>query len=210
MTDEGFPLSDRSVKREVSNRQVQHAGAKWSLVTDQVHLADDELVTRDVVVHPGAVGVLALDDDDNVILIRQYRHPMAAELWEIPAGLLDTDGEDPWDTARRELFEEAHLLADEWHLLIDLFSSPGMSSEIVRIYLARGLHDVPEGDRHIQTEEERDMPVRKVPLDLACDWAVQGRLHNAMAVAGLLAAERARTTDWVSLREPATDWPGSR
>jgi len=210
VTSEVLGLSDRNAPREIAERVVRHKGSKWTLVTDRVRLSDDEVVSRDVVVHPGAVGVVALDDDENVVLIQQYRHPVGADLWEIPAGLLDADDEAAWDAAQRELFEEAQLYADDWRLLIDLYSSPGMSSEVVRIYLARGLRDVPPAERHRQTEEERDMPVRRVPLGQACDWATKGQLHNAMAVAGLLAAERARSGAWQGLRDATTEWPAPR
>jgi 8-oxo-dGTP pyrophosphatase MutT (NUDIX family) len=204
---EPVPLADRPARRDVLSQQVRHIGGKWSLVTDEVRLPDDVLVRRDVVVHPGAVGILALDDSDRVVLIRQYRHPVGAELWELPAGLLDVAEEGPLEAARRELFEEAHLVADEWHVLLDLYSSPGMSSEVVRVYLARQLHIVPESDRHMQTEEEADMPSRRVALTDACAWALGGQLHNAMAVAGLLAADRSRQQGWASLRPADTAWP---
>ncbi len=173
------------------------------MVTDSVELDGDVVVERDVVVHPGAVGIVALDDDERVVLIRQYRHAVQAQLWELPAGLLDEPGEDPLVGAQRELFEEAHLRADSWDLLIDLYSSPGMSSEVIRIFLARDLHEVAEHERHEQVDEERDMPSVRVPLDVACDLAMRGRIHNAMAVAGLLATERARASGWAGLRSVA-------
>ena len=81
-------------------------------------------------VHPGAVGVLALDEREQVVLVQQYRHPVAATFWELPAGLLDDDLNNPWATAQRELYEEAHLRANQWNLLLDLYASPGMSSEL--------------------------------------------------------------------------------
>lgn len=209
MNGEPPSLTDRPARLDVLGRQVRHVGSKWSLVTDEVRLPDDVVVSRDVVVHPGAVGILALDQQGLVVLIRQYRHPVGAELWELPAGLLDDASESPLDTARRELFEEAHLRADQWHVLLDLYSSPGMSSERVRVYLARGLSEVPEAERHIQTEEERDMSSRRVPLTQACAWALAGQLHNAMAVAGLLAADLSRRGGWSSLRPAGTAWPGA-
>lgn len=200
-------LADRTATRPVVQRETRHVGAKWSLVTDEVILPGDVAVKRDTVVHPGAVAILALDDDDHVVLVRQYRHPVGAELWELPAGLLDEDQENPLTTAQRELFEEAHLRADQWDVLVDLYSSPGMSSEIVRIYLARGLSEVPLSERHVQTEEEQNMPSQRVPLQLACDLVLADRLHNAMSVAGLLAAAQARHGKWSSLRPADTPWP---
>jgi ADP-ribose pyrophosphatase len=171
-----------------------------------VQLSTGETVHRDVVVHPGAVGVLALDERDRVVLVQQYRHPVAATLWELPAGLLDDELNDPWATAQRELFEEAHLRASEWHVLLDLLSSPGMSSEHIRVFLARGLSDVPEGERYTQTEEERDMPSTRVDLTQACQAALSGKIHNATTVAGVLAAQAAQQDQWRTLKPPNAEW----
>ena len=112
--------------------------------TDKVRMPDNDLAEREVVIHPGAVAVLALDDADQVLLIRQYRHPVGRLLWEIPAGLRDVAGEPPWATARRELLEEAGYRARDWRLLADYYSSPGFSTERLRVFLARDLEFVPE------------------------------------------------------------------
>ncbi len=104
---------------------------------------------RDVVVHPGAVGIIALDADERVLVVHQYRHPVGHRLVELPAGLLDVAGEPYLDAARRELYEEAHVRADQWSVLVDLFTSPGMTNESVRIFLAQGLSEVPEDERHV-------------------------------------------------------------
>jgi ADP-ribose pyrophosphatase len=199
-------VTDTFGQRPVASRTSRHRGGKWELVTDRVELSADESVLRDVVVHPGAVGVLALDDHERVVLIQQYRHPVAATLWELPAGLLDDNLNDPWATAQRELFEEAHLRATEWHVLLDLFSSPGMSSELIRIYLARNLTEVPTSERFEQTEEERDMRSIRMPLDEVCEAALAGHIHNAMAVAGVLAAQLSRARGWRSLQPPDSAW----
>jgi ADP-ribose pyrophosphatase len=210
LNDDQSALEDQPTQLEVRNRELQYQGAKWRLVTDDVKLSDDSVVRRDVVEHPGAVGVVALDNEDRVVLVQQYRHPVAATLWEVPAGLLDEEGETPLATAQRELFEEAHLHADQWHLLLDLYSSPGMSSEAVRVFLARDLSEVAHAERHEQTEEERDMPSVRVLLDQACEWVLQGRIHNALAVAGLLATQQHRQQGWAGLRDPASAWPWTR
>ena len=102
---------------------------------------------REVVEHYGAVAVLAIDDDGNVVLVYQYRHPLGRRLWELPAGLLDLGGEPPHMTAARELKEEAGLAADDWRVLVDLDSAPGFSDESVRVYLATGLTDVGRPER---------------------------------------------------------------
>ncbi|MCZ3387780.1 MAG: NUDIX hydrolase [Actinomycetia bacterium] len=192
----------------MTSRRERVVGAKWSVVTDRVLLDADTSVDRDVVVHPGAVGVVAIDHNGQVVVLRQYRHPVASHLWEIPAGLLDEPGESPWATAERELVEEAGLLADEWHTLMDLYSSPGMSSETIRVFLARGLSDVDPSDRPPRTDEERDLVVARVDLTDLVQRALAGHIHNALAVAGLLAAAESRRGDWASLLPPDHPWPG--
>ena len=183
--------------------------------TDVIEFADGSTATRDVVVHPGAVGVIALDAQDRVLLVRQYRHAVGQLLWEPPAGLLDEPGEDPLDAVKRELFEEAHHVAETWHVLVDAYTSPGMTDEAVRIYLARDVRPA-DGERHETVDEERDMLVRWVALDDAVTRVLAGRMHNPLAVMGLLATTAARMSGFTQLR-PAdaawpqmSDWPGSR
>jgi len=198
-------------------RSVQsfRSGRVIDVRTDVVGFADGGSATRDVVVHPGAVGIIALDDAERVLLIRQYRHPVGQLLWEPPAGLLDEPGEDPLVTARRELFEEAHHHAGRWNVLVDAFTSPGMTDEAVRIYLAREVRPA-EGEPHDRVDEERDMPVEWLPLDDVVARVLDGRLHNPLAVMGLLAAAEARRTGFDRLRPgdapwpQMSDWPGSR
>jgi ADP-ribose pyrophosphatase len=160
-----------------------------------------------VLVHTGAVGIVALDDQDRVLMVRQYRHPVRSYLWEPPAGLLDVDGEDPLETARRELAEEGDLRADEWHVLVDFYNSPGGSTEAFRCYLARDLHPVPEPERHEREGEERDMHTAWLPLDEARELVLAGRLHNPTAVTGVLAACAARDAGWSTLRPADSPWP---
>jgi ADP-ribose pyrophosphatase len=174
--------------------------------SDVVVLPDGSTATRDVVVHPGAVGIIALDETGRVLLVQQYRHTVGQLLWEPPAGLLDEPGEDPLAAAKRELFEEAHHCADRWDVLVDAFTSPGMTDEAIRIYLARDVRTADE-PRFEATDEERDMPVRWVPLDDAVDAVLQGRLHNPMAVMGLLATDRARDDAFAGLRPADAPWP---
>ena len=161
------PLRDRlEPRRPVLVRPSgPFAGRVWDVVTEEVDLGEGGVVTRDFVDHTGAVAVLALDDEDRVVLVQQYRHPVGAFEWELPAGLLDVDGEPAHLTAARELLEEADLVAGEWHLLLDHYASPGGSSEALRVFLARDLADVPDDERHERDAEELGMPVRRVPLD---------------------------------------------
>ena len=181
-------LADVAVSREVVSSTPRFAGTVWSVRTDVVNLGDGQQVSRDVITHPGAVGIIAIDDELRVLLVRQYRHPVAALLWEPPAGLLDIDGEDPLEAAARELYEEAGYRAAEWSVLVDAFTSPGGSNEAARIYLARDLSAVADDDRFYGDGEERDMPSRWVPLIDARDAVIDGRLHNSLAAMGILAA----------------------
>jgi 8-oxo-dGDP phosphatase len=160
-----------------------------------------EAVTRDVIAHPGSVGVLALDDDDRVLLIRQYRHAVGHLLWEAPAGLRDVAGEPLWKTAERELAEEAGYRAERWHTLVDTFTSPGMSDERKRIFLARGITEIPAGELDFErVHEEADMPAVWLPLDEAVAKVLAGDIHNPTAVAGVLAAHAARARGFRDLR----------
>ncbi|MBU2670144.1 NUDIX hydrolase [Actinoplanes bogorensis] len=155
---------------------------------------------RDVVHNKGAVGVVALDEVGRVVLIRQYRHAVGQRLWELPAGLRDVDGEEPALTAARELAEEADLQAAQYHLLVDLFTSPGFADESIRIFLARSLTPVPDADRFHRTDEEADLEIVWIDLDEAVAMIFRGEITNAAAVGGLLAAARARDEGWATLR----------
>jgi ADP-ribose pyrophosphatase len=171
-------------QRVVATEPRMH-GRVWDVVTDSVELPSGETVVRDVVLHPSAVAVLALDDDDRVLVVHQYRHPVRATLWELPAGLLDVPGEPPWETVRRELWEETNHEAADWAVLVDFLSSPGFCDEAVRIYLA---------------------PVAWVPLDRLCAGVLAGRLHNPTMAVGVLAAHAARGSGWSSVRPVDAPW----
>jgi 8-oxo-dGTP pyrophosphatase MutT (NUDIX family) len=169
--------------------------------TDKVRMPDHQLAERDVVIHPGAVGVLALDDACQVLVIRQYRHPVGRLLWEIPAGLRDVAGESPWATARRELLEEAGYRAREWRVLADYYSSPGFSTERLRVFLARDLEFVPEAERDFVPEgEETQLVLAWLPLDEAVRKVFAGELHNGVAALGIMAGYAARSEGFDRLR----------
>jgi 8-oxo-dGDP phosphatase len=178
-----------------------------SLRVDTVRMSDGTLAEREVVAHPGAVVIVALDDDDKVVLVNQYRHPVGRRLDELPAGLLDVADEPALAAAKRELAEEAALVAGDWHVLVDLYPSPGISSEAVRLYLARGLRAVAPADRFAPEHEELTLTVRRVGLAEAIDRAMAGELTNAAAVAGVFAAEHGLRTNWRSLRPADAPWP---
>jgi len=200
-------IADEPATLQVRSSRTVHHGMVWDVRRDAVDLGDGQTVTREVVDHTGAVGVVVLDAEDRVLLLRQYRHPVRSYLWEPPAGLLDVAGEDPQVAAARELAEEADLVADEWHVLVDFYNSPGGSTEAFRCYLARGLHEVPESERHQREYEERDMARAWVDLSEARELVLAGRLHNPTTVCGVLAAAAARDAGWATLRPADAPWP---
>ncbi|MFF4411920.1 NUDIX domain-containing protein [Streptosporangium sp. NPDC001559] len=181
---------------------VRHfSGRVITVVTDAVVMPDGEVVNRDYALHPGSVAVLALDDQDRVLLLRQYRHAAGHLLWELPAGLRDVEDEPLREAAARELAEEAGYRARTWHTLVDAFTSPGMTGERTRIFLARDLSLIPEGELDfVGRHEESDMPVVWIPLSDAVRRALAGMIHNSQAVAGILAAYAASADAFASLR----------
>lgn len=192
-------FEDQPVAHEIRGREVLGRGTFLTLIDEVVEFNGAEL-HREFVEHPGAVGVIAVDEDDRVLTIRQYRHPVRRRLWEVPAGLLDVVDEPLLVAAQRELAEEADLAASNWAVLLDLVSSPGMSNESVRVFLARGLTAVTS--TFTREAEEADMEVRWVPLDEVVQAAIDGRVQNAILIAGVLAAANARDRGWRDLRGP--------
>jgi len=194
-------LTDEPASWPVVSSAELARGRLVTLRTDKVRTPDDELAERDVVLHPGAVAVLALDDVQQVLLIRQYRHPVGRLLWEIPAGLRDVSGETPWATARRELLEEAGYRARDWRVLADYYTSPGFTTERLRVFLARDLEFVPEAERDFVPEaEEAQLLIAWLPLDEAVRKVFAGDLHNGVAALGVLAAYAARSEGFDGLR----------
>jgi 8-oxo-dGDP phosphatase len=170
--------------------------------SDKVRLPDDHYAERTVVTHPGAVAILALDDAQRVLMIRQYRHAVGRLLWEIPAGLQDTGGESPLQTAQRELLEETGYRASRWHTLLDYFSSPGYTTERIRIFLARGVEQAADNG-YVREHEEKYIVADWVPLAGAVRLALSGKLHNGPAIVGVLAGYAASSEEFSGLR-PAT------
>jgi len=201
-------LADQASPRPLLSSQTVYQGRIWNVISDAFVLEDGgEPLTRDYIDHPGAVAVLVMNDDGQVLLLRQYRHPVKMALWEIPAGLLDVQGEGFVAGAVRELAEEADLVASQWNVLADVFNSPGSSSEAIRIYLARGLSVVPEDQRHVRTDEEAEIQFRWVDLDDAVAAVLAGSLHNPSAVVGILAVAAARASGFADLRPADAPWP---
>jgi ADP-ribose pyrophosphatase len=168
---------------------------------DTVVMPDGGTAAREVVEHPGAVAVVALDHDDQVLMIKQYRHPAQAMLWEIPAGLRDVDGEPILATAQRELLEEAGYRASDWRVLVDFFSSPGISTERLRVFLARDLKAVPASERdYVPEHEEAFLTVAWIPLHAAVDAVLAGEMHNGVTAIGVLSATAANQAGFARLR----------
>lgn len=190
---------------EVVDSKTVFTGRVISVRVDDVRMSDGAVAAREIVAHPGAVAVVALDDDGNVVLVNQYRPAVRARLDELPAGLLDVSGESALDAAKRELAEEAGLAAAQWHVLLDLQTSPGMTDEAVRVYLARGLR--PVGEKFAAEHEELTLTASREPLAEAVRRVLAGGITNAIAAAGLLAAVHGRATEWRDLRAPDVPWP---
>jgi 8-oxo-dGTP pyrophosphatase MutT (NUDIX family) len=192
---------------ELVKRLEHFSGNVISLVSDEITMPGGGTAVRDWITHPGAVGVVALDDDDRVLLVYQYRQPVGRSLWELPAGLLDVEGERAALTAARELAEEADLRASRYEVLLDLLTSPGCSNEAIRIFVAKGLSPVPEAERHVREGEEATMTTRWFSLDEAVTMVLTGVIENAAAASGVLAAFAARSRGWQGLRPADAPWP---
>ncbi|WP_148574826.1 NUDIX domain-containing protein [Nocardioides caldifontis] len=144
---------------------------------------------RLVMEHPGAVVVLAVDDEERALVLRQYRHPTGTRFVELPAGLLDEPGEDPQVAAERELLEEGAVRADEWDHLNTLHTSPGINSERIEVYLARSLTAVPDRGGFEPQHEEADMTAEWVPVDELVDGVLERRLTDGPLATAVLTYE---------------------
>jgi ADP-ribose pyrophosphatase len=176
----------------VLGTETVYDGRVISVVRDTVAMPGGGDSVREVVRHPGAVAVVALTGDGEVVLLRQYRHPVGGYLWELPAGLRDAEGEAPLLTAQRELAEEVRMAAERWSLLTTTYSTPGFCDELVLVYLAEGLSDVDRPEGFTVEHEELDMTVELVPLAEAVQRVFDGAIRNSAAVIGLLAAAQHR------------------
>lgn len=182
-----LPLRDEPGQRPVAQRRMLHEGMVWDLVRDTVDFAAGVRFDREYIWHTGAVAVLAVDDADRVLLIRQYRHPVGHRLWEIPAGLLDLEGEPPHVAAARELSEETGYVPKQLHTLVDLRPSPGGTDEVIRVYLATGVSESQE--EFERTDEEAELVLRWAPLAEAVTAVLEGRITNGTTASALLALQ---------------------
>lgn len=182
--DDG-PLRDEAFEPEVLSSELVYEGRVWDVRSDRVRYGDTEIV-RQYVAHPGAVAILALDDQERVLLIQQYRHPIRHRDWELPAGLLDVPGEDPAAAARRELAEEADLIAAQWEPLVSSWTTPGGNDELIQVFLATGISAAESA--HAREDEEADIRLEWVPLADAVAAVLDGRMRNGILAIGVLAA----------------------
>jgi 8-oxo-dGTP pyrophosphatase MutT (NUDIX family) len=203
----GGEIADTPLDWPVQDSRTLVKGHIGTFVEDDIRTPDGKLITREYLKHPGAVGIIALDDHDRVALVRQYRHPVRQRLVEPPAGLMDVDGESGLVSAQRELAEEVGLAAATWHVLIDPYSSPGIIGEALRIFLARDLSPVDAPDGFEREGEEAHMDIVWATLDDLVEAILDGRLHNPSMVSGVLAAWTARARDgFASLRPADAPW----
>lgn len=187
MTEALENLRDEPFDPEVLQSDLVYKGWVWDVRSDRVRYGDGEIV-REYVDHTGAVAILALDDEGRVLLIQQYRHPIRHRDWELPAGLLDVEGEEPLEAARRELAEEADLVAAHWEPLVSSWTTPGGNDEMIHVFLATGIS--PASSAHDRADEEADIRVEWVPLADAVEAVLEGRMHNGILTIGVLAASQ--------------------
>jgi len=189
------------------DRLVIHRGHIVTFQEERIETPSGEVVKREIIDHPGSVAVIALDDEDRIAVVHQYRAPLEMRLVEPPAGLLDMRGEAPLAAAKRELAEEAGLEAADWRVLVDYCPSPGISDEVARMFLARGLTKVPRPDGFTARGEEVDMGLSWLPLTEALAGVRAGLLHNGALVLGVTSLCLARADGSVEgLRPGDAPW----
>lgn len=196
----GIIFEDRPEQWPVDSSTEVFRNRLIAVRNDEVRMPGNHIAERTVVSHPGAVAVLALDGADRALMIRQYRHPAGRLMWELPAGLRDHPGEPLVEAAKRELLEETGYRAASWHSLVDHYSSPGISNERLRIFLARDLELAPDSG-YVRKDEESLIVAGWLLLPDAVQAILAGKLHNSATIAGLLAGFLAWTQGFTGLRE---------
>ncbi|WP_181439618.1 NUDIX domain-containing protein [Curtobacterium sp. MCBD17_032] len=184
MTD--APIADETASYDVTASERVFEGAVWDITRDHIDYDGSDMV-REYVDHTGAVAVYAEDDEGRVLVIQQYRHPVQLRDWELPAGLLDQEGEDHLTAAKRELAEEADIQADEWQHLVRYNTSSGGSNEFIEVYRATGVRATESAFE--REAEEADIVVRWVPRAELLEGILAGRLHNSALIVATLAVE---------------------
>ena len=190
------PFSDDPLEEQVVDTRLVHRGRYLDVRIDTIRRADGSTGTRDVVRHPGAVAVLALDEDSRLLLVRQWRIPAGRAMLEIPAGTLDVhEGvtEDPDIAARRELEEETGSRASTWRRLASFWTAPGFATELMHLYLATGLESAHGDDRLVPDEDER-LELSRFTIDEALELVDAGEIVDAKSMLGILWLDRLRRT----------------
>ncbi|MDN5762038.1 MAG: NUDIX hydrolase [Microlunatus sp.] len=202
-------LADESVRWPTVAERILGVGHFTTFVQDDITAPNGQTLTREYLSHPGAVGIIALDADGRVAVVHQYRHAVRHRLVEPPAGLLDVDGEAYLVAAQRELAEEVGLAADTWQVLVEVFTTPGIVGESLRVYLARDLRPTKAPDGFVASGEEAEMELGWAPLADLVDAVLAGDVHNPTLVSGVLAAWAAQLKGdgFASLRPADAPWP---
>ena len=189
------PFGDDPLEEQIVRSEIIHRGRYLEFRVDTIERADGTRGTRDVVGHPGAVAVLALDAAGRLLLVRQWRIPAGRALLEIPAGTLDVeDGvtEDPDLAARRELEEETGHRAGSWRKLATFWTAPGFASELMHLYLATDLERVADGDRRLAPDEDERLELRRMTIDEGLALVDTGEISDAKSILGILWLDRLR------------------
>ena len=182
-----FHDTDRKI--QLLHQVTAYRGAIWDVRRDTFRLSSQgQPLTREYLSHPGAVAIVAMNDRQHIAMFKQYRHPVGQDCWEIPAGLVDVDGESLLSTAQRELAEEVDLTAVQWSVLIDHYPSGGSSAEHIRIFLAQELTEIAAHQRFNREAEEAEITLHWVPLTTALHAVMSGAIKNSNTVAGVMAA----------------------
>lgn len=182
-------LADSEQTWPVSSSESKYDSPYVSLRIDTIVDPSGDEHARAVVKPNGAIGILAIDEEDRVLLVQQYRHPVGRRLLELPAGTLDVHGESTATAAARELAEEADVVAEHWESMMHLLATPGYSTERWELFRATGLRAVPAAERTQREAEEADMAQWWLPFDDAVEAVLSGRITDAMTAAGILAAQ---------------------
>jgi ADP-ribose pyrophosphatase len=190
-----LPFGDDPLEEQVVGSEVIHRGRYLEFRVDTIERADGSRGTRDVVGHPGAVAVLALDAAGRLLLVRQWRIPARRALLEIPAGTLDVEHgvtEDPELAVRRELEEETGHRAGSWRKLATFWTAPGFASELMHLYLATGLDGVADDDDRLAPDEDERLELSRVTIDEALGLVDAGEISDAKTILGILWLDRLR------------------
>lgn len=194
-------LRDVDANPTLLGQRIAYSGPVFEVRVDTLTLDSQTSFDRDIVHHLGAVAVVALGQDGKIVLVNQYRHAVGQRLWELPAGLLDSPGESPLEAAKRELAEEANLVAEHWFELCEYYSSPGFTDEKLKIFLATSLFPVGPEFVFEKEAEEKEMIVEFHDLVEIQAAIRQGHVRNAALVIGVLATCQEQLNGFANLVE---------